>query len=52
MATVTTGFEHATTIPKFKRHKVLAVRDFPPGFRRGDTADLRLHRQIADDQGK
>ncbi|KAH1097653.1 hypothetical protein J1N35_014574 [Gossypium stocksii] len=52
MATVTTGFEHVTTIPKFKRRKVLVVGDFPPGCGRGATTDLELHRQIAVDKGK
>ncbi|KAH1073201.1 hypothetical protein J1N35_025529 [Gossypium stocksii] len=52
MATMTTGFEHITTIPKFKRRKVSAVRDFSPGCRRGATTDLRLHSQIVVDQGK
>ncbi|KAH1057226.1 hypothetical protein J1N35_035291 [Gossypium stocksii] len=49
MATVTMGFEHVTTIPKFKRCKVSAVWDFPPGCGRGATTDLGLHRQIAVD---
>ncbi|KAH1064045.1 hypothetical protein J1N35_029032 [Gossypium stocksii] len=52
MAKVTMGSEHTTTIPKFKRCKVSAVRDFPPGCRRGATMDLGLHRQITADQGK
>ncbi|KAH1097590.1 hypothetical protein J1N35_014511 [Gossypium stocksii] len=52
MAKVTMGFEHVTTIPKFKRRKVSAVRDFPPGCRRGATMDHGLNRQIAVDQGK
>ncbi|KAH1073277.1 hypothetical protein J1N35_025605 [Gossypium stocksii] len=52
MATVTTGFEHITTIPKFKRCKVSAVQDFLPRCGRGATTDLRLHRQITVDQGK
>ncbi|KAH1107573.1 hypothetical protein J1N35_011341 [Gossypium stocksii] len=52
MAKVTTGFEHITTMPKFKRRKVSIVRDFPPGCGREATTDLGLHRQIAVDQGK
>ncbi|KAH1114199.1 hypothetical protein J1N35_007577 [Gossypium stocksii] len=52
MATVTMGFEHVTTIPKFKRRKVSTVRDFLPGCERGATTDLELHRQIVVDQGK
>ncbi|KAH1032458.1 hypothetical protein J1N35_044632, partial [Gossypium stocksii] len=52
MANVTMGFEHVTTIPKFKRCKVSAVRDFLPGCRRGATTDNELNRQIAVDQGK
>ncbi|KAH1082389.1 hypothetical protein J1N35_022150 [Gossypium stocksii] len=52
MTNMTTGFEHVTTIPQFKRRKVLAVRDFPPGYRRGATTDHGLNRQIAVDQGK
>ncbi|KAH1031203.1 hypothetical protein J1N35_043377 [Gossypium stocksii] len=52
MANVITKFEHVNTIPKFKRRKVSAVRDFLPGCRRGATTDLRLNRQIAVDQGK
>ncbi|KAH1108009.1 hypothetical protein J1N35_011777 [Gossypium stocksii] len=52
MANVMTGFEHVTTIPKFKRHKVSAVRDFLPGCRRGATTDLGLNRKIVVDQGK
>ncbi|KAH1055899.1 hypothetical protein J1N35_033964 [Gossypium stocksii] len=51
MAKVTTGFEHVTTILKFKRRKVSAVRDFPTGCGRGAT-DHGLNRQIAVDQGK
>ncbi|KAH1097512.1 hypothetical protein J1N35_014433 [Gossypium stocksii] len=35
MATVTMVFKHVTTIPKFKRCKVSAVRDFLPGCGRG-----------------
>ncbi|KAH1107551.1 hypothetical protein J1N35_011319, partial [Gossypium stocksii] len=52
MATVTMGFEHITTIPKFKRRKVSAVRDFPPGCERGATVDFRLNRKITVDQRK
>ncbi|KAH1072959.1 hypothetical protein J1N35_025287 [Gossypium stocksii] len=52
MATLTTGFKHVTTTPKVKRRKVLAVQDFLPGCGRGATTDLRLHRQIAVEQGK
>ncbi|KAH1130338.1 hypothetical protein J1N35_001716 [Gossypium stocksii] len=52
MANVTTGFEHVTIIPKFKRRKVSAIRDFPPGCGRGATTDLGLSRQISVDQGK
>ncbi|KAH1039676.1 hypothetical protein J1N35_041419, partial [Gossypium stocksii] len=51
MVNVTIGFEHVTIIPKFKQHKVLAVRDFPPGCGRGTTSDFGLHRQIVVDQG-
>ncbi|KAH1096670.1 hypothetical protein J1N35_013591 [Gossypium stocksii] len=51
MAKVTTGFEHITTIPKFKRRKVSAVWDFQPGCERGATTDHGLNRQIAIDQG-
>ncbi|KAK5825599.1 hypothetical protein PVK06_020455 [Gossypium arboreum] len=36
--------------PKFKRRKVSAVRDFPPGCGRGTTSDFELRRQIATDQ--
>ncbi|KAH1082456.1 hypothetical protein J1N35_022217 [Gossypium stocksii] len=52
MATMTTGFEHVTTTPKFKRRNVSTVRDFLPGCEREATTDLGLHRQIAVDQGK
>ncbi|KAH1073154.1 hypothetical protein J1N35_025482 [Gossypium stocksii] len=52
MAKVTTGLEHATTIPKFKRHKVSVVLDFPPRCRRGATTDFGLRRQISVEQGK
>ncbi|KAH1046810.1 hypothetical protein J1N35_037594 [Gossypium stocksii] len=52
MAKVTTGFEHVTTMLKFKRRKVSAIQDFPPGYKRGATTDFRLNRQIAVDQGK
>ncbi|KAH1082917.1 hypothetical protein J1N35_022678, partial [Gossypium stocksii] len=52
IAKVTTGFEHVTTIPKFKQRKVSAVWDFSPGCERGATTDHRLNRQIAVDQGK
>ncbi|KAH1039354.1 hypothetical protein J1N35_041097 [Gossypium stocksii] len=52
MAKVTTGFEHITTIPKFKQRKVSAVSGFPPGYGRGVTTDHGLNRQIAVDQGK
>ncbi|KAH1039224.1 hypothetical protein J1N35_040967, partial [Gossypium stocksii] len=51
MAIVTTGFEHVTTTPKFKRHKVSAVWDFLPGCRRGATIEFGLNRQITIDQG-
>ncbi|KAH1073588.1 hypothetical protein J1N35_025916 [Gossypium stocksii] len=52
MVNVTTGFEHVTTTPKFKRCKVSTVRDFLPGCGRGPTMDFGLNRQIAVDQGK
>ncbi|KAH1046782.1 hypothetical protein J1N35_037566 [Gossypium stocksii] len=52
LATMVTGFEHVTTTPKFKRRKVLAVRDFLPGCGRGATIDFELNRQIIVDQGK
>ncbi|KAH1091487.1 hypothetical protein J1N35_018744 [Gossypium stocksii] len=52
MANVTIGFEHVTTIPKFKQRKVSVVWDFPPGCGRGATTNLGLNRQIAVDQGK
>ncbi|KAH1129659.1 hypothetical protein J1N35_001037, partial [Gossypium stocksii] len=52
MAKVTMGFEHVTTIPKFKRRKVSVVRDLSSGCRRGATTDHGLNRQIAVDQGK
>ncbi|KAH1032251.1 hypothetical protein J1N35_044425 [Gossypium stocksii] len=52
MAMVTTGLEHVTTTPKFKRRKVSVVRDFPAGCRRGATIDFGLNRQITVDQGK
>ncbi|KAH1107491.1 hypothetical protein J1N35_011259, partial [Gossypium stocksii] len=51
MAKVTTGFEHVTTMPRFKRRKVSAVWDFPPRCRRGATIDLKLHRKIVVNQG-
>ncbi|KAH1082814.1 hypothetical protein J1N35_022575 [Gossypium stocksii] len=35
MAMGTTGFEHITTTPNFKRRKVSAVQDFPPRCGRG-----------------
>ncbi|KAH1107869.1 hypothetical protein J1N35_011637 [Gossypium stocksii] len=44
------GYEHITTTPKFKRCKVLAIWDFPPGCGRGAVSNLGLHRQIAVDQ--
>ncbi|KAH1107815.1 hypothetical protein J1N35_011583, partial [Gossypium stocksii] len=50
-AKVTTGFEHVTTIPMFKRCKVSAIRDFPLGCGRGATMDHGLNRQIIVDQG-
>ncbi|KAH1123263.1 hypothetical protein J1N35_006423 [Gossypium stocksii] len=52
MAKLTMGFEHMTTILKFKRCKVSAVRDFLLGCERGATMDHGLNRQIAVDQGK
>ncbi|KAH1122043.1 hypothetical protein J1N35_005203 [Gossypium stocksii] len=52
MAKVITEFEHVTTMPKFKRRKVSAIRDFLPGCGRGVIANFRLNRQIAVDQGK
>ncbi|KAH1073549.1 hypothetical protein J1N35_025877 [Gossypium stocksii] len=52
MAKVMTGFEHVTSMPKCKRRKVSAIRDFLPGCGRGATMDLGLNRQIAVDQGK
>ncbi|KAG4170475.1 hypothetical protein ERO13_A12G149450v2 [Gossypium hirsutum] len=42
--------EAGIEVPKFKRRKVLAVRDFPPGCGRGTTSDFELHRQIPVDQ--
>ncbi|KAH1120941.1 hypothetical protein J1N35_004101 [Gossypium stocksii] len=51
MANVTTGFEHVTTILKFKRRKVSAVRDFLSGCGRWATMDHGLNRQIVVDQG-
>ncbi|KAH1073203.1 hypothetical protein J1N35_025531 [Gossypium stocksii] len=51
MFKVTMGFEHVTTIPKFKRRKVSAVRDFLPGCGRGATTNHGLNRQITVDQG-
>ncbi|KAH1122055.1 hypothetical protein J1N35_005215 [Gossypium stocksii] len=51
MANVMTGFEHVLTMPKFKRRKVLTVRDFLPGCGRVATTNLGLHRQIAVNQG-
>ncbi|KAH1056451.1 hypothetical protein J1N35_034516 [Gossypium stocksii] len=52
MANVTTGFEHVTTMPKFKPRKVSAIRGFLPKCGRGATVDFELNRQIAVDQGK
>ncbi|KAH1129684.1 hypothetical protein J1N35_001062 [Gossypium stocksii] len=52
MEKVTTGFEHVTTMPKFKQRKVSTVRDIPFRYKKGATTDLRSHRQIAVDQGK
>ena len=36
--------------PKFKRRKVSAIQDFPPGCGRGTMSDFELHRQIAVNQ--
>ncbi|KAH1082323.1 hypothetical protein J1N35_022084, partial [Gossypium stocksii] len=52
MAMMTTGFEHVTSMPKFKQCKVLVIQDFPPGCGIGATMDFGLNRQIAVDQGK
>ncbi|KAH1120868.1 hypothetical protein J1N35_004028 [Gossypium stocksii] len=51
MMNVSTKYEHVITTPKFKRRKVPAAQDFPPGCRRRATADLGLNKQIAVDQG-
>ncbi|KAH1114482.1 hypothetical protein J1N35_007860 [Gossypium stocksii] len=52
MAKVTPGFEHVTSMPKFKRSKVSAIWDFSPSYGRWATMDLGLNRQIIVDQGK
>ncbi|KAH1056837.1 hypothetical protein J1N35_034902 [Gossypium stocksii] len=51
MTNVSTKYEHVITTPKFKRRKVSAVRDFPPGCGRVATTDLGLNTQIVVDQG-
>ncbi|KAH1073340.1 hypothetical protein J1N35_025668 [Gossypium stocksii] len=48
---MSTEYESVTISPKFKRRKVSAVRDFPPGCGRRATTDLELYRQIKVDQG-
>ncbi|KAH1114247.1 hypothetical protein J1N35_007625 [Gossypium stocksii] len=50
MANVPVGYDHVAATHKFKRHKVSAVRDFPPGCGRGTASDFGLSRQIAVDQ--
>ncbi|KAK5802809.1 hypothetical protein PVK06_030432 [Gossypium arboreum] len=55
MAVVLAGSGRVASAPKFKLHKVSAVRDFPPGYRRVTTPNSRLSRQITVDhssQGK
>ncbi|KAH1056274.1 hypothetical protein J1N35_034339, partial [Gossypium stocksii] len=42
--------EHVVSTPKFKRHKVLTVRDFSPGCGRVTASNFDLSRQIAIDQ--
>ncbi|KAH1064036.1 hypothetical protein J1N35_029023 [Gossypium stocksii] len=50
MAKVPAENVHIAFTPKFKRRKVSAVRDFPPGYGRGTASDFGLSRQIAIDQ--
>ncbi|KAH1129498.1 hypothetical protein J1N35_000877 [Gossypium stocksii] len=47
---VSTGTERVVYNPKFKRHRVSTVQDFPLGCRRVTTSNFRLSRQIAVDQ--
>ncbi|KAH1082661.1 hypothetical protein J1N35_022422 [Gossypium stocksii] len=42
MANVPTGYEHLAATPKFKRRKVSAVRDFPPGCGRVTASKFGL----------
>ncbi|KAH1056587.1 hypothetical protein J1N35_034652 [Gossypium stocksii] len=49
MAKVSTEIGRVVFAPKFKRHKVSAVRDFLPRCGRVTASNFRLSRQIAID---
>ncbi|KAK5833510.1 hypothetical protein PVK06_017354 [Gossypium arboreum] len=51
MSMVLRGSGRVAFAPKFKRRRVSAVRDFPPGCGRVTTPNFGLSRQIAVDQG-
>ncbi|KAH1114445.1 hypothetical protein J1N35_007823 [Gossypium stocksii] len=50
IAKVPAEFKHVATTLKFKRRKVLAIRDFSPGCGRVTASNLDLRRQIVIDQ--
>ncbi|KAH1056157.1 hypothetical protein J1N35_034222, partial [Gossypium stocksii] len=50
MARVSVQIERVVFAPKFKRRKVSAIQDFPPGYKRGTASDLELNRKIATNQ--
>ncbi|KAH1073161.1 hypothetical protein J1N35_025489, partial [Gossypium stocksii] len=47
---VPAGNERVVTTPKFKRRKVLAVRDFSLRCRRATASNFELNKQIAVSQ--
>ncbi|KAK5785517.1 hypothetical protein PVK06_040109 [Gossypium arboreum] len=50
MTVVPTGSGHIASSPNFKRHRVSAVWDFPPGCGRVTAPNFRLSRQIIVDR--
>ncbi|KAH1121984.1 hypothetical protein J1N35_005144 [Gossypium stocksii] len=50
MAKMLAEFERVVSTPKFKRRKVLAVRDFLPGYGRRTASNFELSRQITINQ--
>ncbi|KAH1091352.1 hypothetical protein J1N35_018609 [Gossypium stocksii] len=50
MAKVSAETERVVSVPKFKRHKMSAVRDFPPGCGKVTASDFGLNKQISVDR--